>query len=238
MSASVSAFDNKEHESIVASLFKFAFVLGLHGAIAAWVLGAQSSTPSEPVPVRMNVRSIEISAKETQQERPAPIVRQPKQLPQAAAQPVVRRSAPATPPAMPTASTTVSTTASTTAEQAPTSVAVASSQSAPAKEETPPASAPAAVTAARFDADYLKNPAPVYPPLSRKLHEEGKVLLLVQVSANGDAENVQIKQGSGYLRLDEAATNAVRKWRFVPARRGSEPVASSVVVPLVFRLDT
>ncbi|HJV51551.1 MAG TPA: energy transducer TonB, partial [Noviherbaspirillum sp.] len=62
-------------------------------------------------------------------------------------------------------------------------------------------------------------------------------LLLVQVSAKGEADDVQIKQGSGYPRLDEAALNAVRKWRFVPARRGTEPVASSVVVPLVFRLD-
>ncbi len=97
--------------------------------------------------------------------------------------------------------------------------------------------APVAVTAARFDADYLQNPAPVFPALSRRMHEEGKVLLLVQVSAKGEAENVQIKQSSGYIRLDEAAVNAVRKWRFIPARRSSEPVASSVVVPIVFRLD-
>jgi protein TonB len=100
-----------------------------------------------------------------------------------------------------------------------------------------PAPALAPVTAARFDADYLRNPAPTYPPMSRKFHEEGKVLLQVNVTATGMAEQVQIKQGSGYSRLDEAALNTVRQWRFTPARRGDEAVAASVVVPIVFRLE-
>ncbi len=94
------------------------------------------------------------------------------------------------------------------------------------------------VTAARFDADYLKNPPPTYPAMSRKLQEEGKVLLQVKVTAAGTAEQVQIKRSSGYPRLDEAALNTVLRWRFVPARQGSEVIASNVVVPIVFRLDS
>ena len=93
------------------------------------------------------------------------------------------------------------------------------------------------VTEARFDAAYLQNPAPLYPLLSRKLAEEGKVFLQVQVSALGTASQVHIKQGSGYPRLDQAALNTVRLWRFVPARQGDEAVSASVVVPIVFRLE-
>ena len=101
----------------------------------------------------------------------------------------------------------------------------------------PPAPAPVAVVAARFDADYLHNPKPVYPALSRRMSEEGKVLLKVRVSAQGTALDVVISKSSGFPRLDAAAVDAVTRWRFVPARRGDEPVDSSVVVPITFALE-
>ena len=94
------------------------------------------------------------------------------------------------------------------------------------------------VTEVRFDADYLQNPTPSYPFLSRKLAEQGKVLLQVTVTAAGTASHVYIKQGSGYPRLDQAALNTVRQWRFIPARHGDEAVSAQVVVPIVFRLDS
>ena len=100
-----------------------------------------------------------------------------------------------------------------------------------------PATVAVAVTAARFDADYLHNPKPVYPHASRRLGEQGKVLLRVFVSAAGLAEKVEIKLGSGFARLDQAAEEAVSRWRFVPARRGEQPVEGAVIVPIVFRLD-
>jgi protein TonB len=37
--------------------------------------------------------------------------------------------------------------------------------------------------------------------------------------------------------LDEAAVSAVEGWRFVPAKRGDTPVASTVMVPINFKLD-
>ena len=107
---------------------------------------------------------------------------------------------------------------------------------APPAIEAPPVAAAPVVTAARFDADYLSNPKPVYPAASRRLGEEGKVILRVHVSADGAALAVEIKQSCGFGRLDEAARAAVERWRFVPARRGAEPVDSWVAVPIVFSL--
>ena len=100
-----------------------------------------------------------------------------------------------------------------------------------------PTPAPVAVIAARFDADYLHNPKPVYPALSRRMNEEGKVLLKVRVSAQGSALEVAVSKSSGFPRLDAAEVDAVTRWRFVPARRGDEAIESSVVVPITFALD-
>ncbi len=94
-----------------------------------------------------------------------------------------------------------------------------------------------AVVAARFDADYLHNPKPVYPTLSRRNNEEGRVMLKVRVSAQGGALDVAIAKSSGFARLDSAAADAVTRWRFVPAKRGDEPVESSVIVPITFALE-
>ncbi|MCX7673186.1 MAG: energy transducer TonB [Thiobacillaceae bacterium] len=96
--------------------------------------------------------------------------------------------------------------------------------------------APPPVTPPRFDADYLDNPAPPYPALSRRLGEEGRVLLRVYVLPDGSAGQVQVRESSGHERLDRAALETVRRWRFVPARQGEEPVAAWVLVPIAFSL--
>lgn len=110
-----------------------------------------------------------------------------------------------------------------------------------------PAAAPAAPAAAAappaplvppsFDADYLHNPTPRYPPAAARLRESGRVLLSVAVSAAGLPERVEVATTSGSPRLDQAAIETVKRWRFVPARQGDKPIAASVTVPLVFRLD-
>lgn len=111
------------------------------------------------------------------------------------------------------------------------------------KEAPPPPPAPApapaappAVSQPRFDADYLSNPAPAYPPLSRRLGEEGKVVLRVFVQPDGRPNQIEVKAGSGSPRLDQAAQDAVWRWKFVPARRGDEAVGAWVLVPIVFNL--
>lgn len=102
----------------------------------------------------------------------------------------------------------------------------------------PVAPAPAPIVAARYNAAYLNNPEPKYPPMSRRLGEEGKVLLRVRVTAEGVAAAVELEKSSNFERLDEAAKQAVARWRFVPARRGDEAIEASVIVPIVFRLDS
>jgi len=109
---------------------------------------------------------------------------------------------------------------------------------APAEPKPAPASpAPEPVSQARFDADYLKNPAPAYPPLSRRMGEEGKVILRVLVNPQGAADSVEIKTSSGSSRLDEAAQKTVRNWKFIPAKRGETAVQSWVLVPIIFKLE-
>lgn len=101
----------------------------------------------------------------------------------------------------------------------------------------PPAPVPEPLIEARFDADYLSNPKPPYPMQSRRLGEEGVVRLRVHVGPDGQALKVEIKVGSGYPRLDQSALDTVARWNFIPARRGATPVASWVVVPIVFSLS-
>ena len=104
----------------------------------------------------------------------------------------------------------------------------------PAPRQPAPTDAP--TTQPRFDANYLDNPAPAYPALSRRMGEEGKVFLRVFVEADGRASQIEIKTSSGSPRLDQAAEQAVRRWRFVPAKRGNEAVSAWVVVPISFNL--
>ncbi len=235
MSTTVSAYsdDADASEPLSRQAFKFALVLGLHGVLVTWLAYTQINTAPEPAPIPLDVRMINTPPPET----PKPVTEPPKPLPQAP-QPVVRQPEPiTTPPVL---------TAAPSADPALAAFSVSPQPPAPPQEDmlpVPPAlpktepAPPLPMTSARFDADYLQNPAPAYPALSRRLREEGKVLLLVRVTAKGDAEQVQVKHSSGFARLDEAALNAVRQWRFVPARRGEEPVTASVVVPIVFHLD-
>jgi protein TonB len=93
------------------------------------------------------------------------------------------------------------------------------------------------VVGAHFNAGYLNNPAPPYPPQSRRRGEEGKVILRVLVSKEGAALQVEVDTSSGSNRLDESALNTVRQWRFIPARRGGAAIDSWVRVPILFRLE-
>lgn len=96
--------------------------------------------------------------------------------------------------------------------------------------------APATVTQPRFDADYLNNPKPAYPSMSKRLGEEGQVLLRVLVGQEGGAEQIEVLRSSGFTRLDEAARAAVSKWRFVPAKVGGNATQAWVQVPVTFEL--
>lgn len=88
----------------------------------------------------------------------------------------------------------------------------------------------------KLNADYLHNPRPDYPVQAKRMGWEGRVLLRVEVLANGNAGEVSIARSSGHELLDEAALDAVRRWKFVPAKRDGKAVNSSVNVPINFNL--
>jgi len=77
---------------------------------------------------------------------------------------------------------------------------------------------------------------PSYPTSARRAGIQGTTLLGVFVAADGRVGEVVVKQSAGHPDLDAAAADAVRRWRFEPARRGSEPVAMWVLLPVQFRL--
>ncbi|MES3002374.1 MAG: TonB family protein, partial [Pseudomonadota bacterium] len=79
-----------------------------------------------------------------------------------------------------------------------------------AQPPAPPA--PPAVQLPSTDADYLQNPKPVYPPISKRMGEQGKVVVRVLIGADGNAQKAEIRQSSGFDRLDQAALATVQKW--------------------------
>ena len=80
------------------------------------------------------------------------------------------------------------------------------------------------------------NRKPVQPAVSRRYGEQGTVTLRVLVRADGSAGAVEIRTSSGFPMLDEAARDAVKVWRFIPATRDGEPVTEWYLVPVTFTL--
>jgi periplasmic protein TonB len=84
-------------------------------------------------------------------------------------------------------------------------------------KEEPVEAEPAPIIPPSAEAKELRNPAPPYPRMSRKLKEEGTVTLKVLVKADGRVDQVEIVNSSGYKRLDDAAKKAFKRWKFSPA---------------------
>jgi len=83
---------------------------------------------------------------------------------------------------------------------------------------------------------YAENPKPVYPLEARQKGYEGEVLLKVEVLQNGRVGEVQVEKSSGYEILDQSAIAAVKKWKFIPAKKGKIPIPSWVNIPITFQL--
>lgn len=165
---------------------------------------------------------------------PQPRVEPPSPVPKSDPPPSPRKAV-SLPPPMP-----VAVVDPTPAPQAPSAVVEA-----PATP-LPPMAAPVAATptpaATRVElpssnAEYLQNPKPVYPALSKRLGEQGKVVLRVLIGVDGAAQQAEIRQSSGYERLDQAALATVQRWRYVPGKRGGVPEVMWFNVPLNFILE-
>lgn len=121
-------------------------------------------------------------------------------------------------------------------EERRSEAATPAASAAPAAKATDAAEPP--VTPPLYRGGYLDNPKPRYPALSLELNETGTVRVRVQVSAEGRPLDVSLAQSSGYQRLDRAALEAVRQWRFVPARRGQEAIPFNFIVPVDFSIKS
>jgi protein TonB len=206
------------HPSSVQRSGLLGIVVALHLGLLALIVTARAVAPQiMATPLIVDL----IQPPETEKEpeaKPLPVIRP---------QPQRQKAVPTPKTPVPTLETTSSTVPADAAPfAAPTESKPATSTQA---SET--------LTQARFDADYLRNPAPPYPPLSRRMSEEGKVVLRVSVNPHGNADSVEIKTSSGSPRLDESARKTVHHWKFIPAKRGESAVQSWVLVPIIFKLE-
>ena len=120
---------------------------------------------------------------------------------------------------------------------------ISTQQPAPATIAAPAAAAPGVAAAQLIvqlpssNADYLQNPLPAYPPISRRLNEQGRTMLRVLIGADGKPQATEIAKSSGFARLDDAALATVMRWRFVPGKRGGVAEAMWFNVPINWVLE-
>ncbi len=123
-------------------------------------------------------------------------------------------------------------------EQVPAEVAAPVAPPAPPAPAAPPAPpAPPRMQLPSSNAAYLQNPAPAYPSISKRMGEQGKVLLRVYIAADGTPQKIEVNQSSGFERLDRQAQDAVMRWRFVPGTRNGVPEPMWYLVPINFVLE-
>lgn len=156
--------------------------------------------------------------------RPQPVV-QPAPVPAAVPEPVVEPS-----PVAPVG----------VIDPGPVAASAVSAEAAP--EPAAPPAPPSPPAASRIElpsssADYLNNPPPPYPALSKRLGEQGKVVIRAFIDANGVATQATVRTSSGYERLDQAALQTVLKWRYVPGKRAGVVEGMWFNVPINFVLE-
>jgi protein TonB len=85
--------------------------------------------------------------------------------------------------------------------------------------------------------DYLgKPPVPVYPRVSERRGEQGRVVVRVLISATGVVLKTSVQQSSGHQRLDDAAMRAARAARFKPYTENGVPYKAQADIPFDFVL--
>lgn len=201
------------------------------GALWALQSGLLKRAVELVIPVQVMAEFIEPPQPQIEPTPPAPPVAtptppkpKPRPVPQPLPQPV------ATPTPEPSTLAPV-VTPSPPAPPAPAEPVVAAAPSPPA----PPA--PPRIELPSSSADYLNNPRPPYPPLSKRLGEQGKVMVRVFIEVDGTASRAEVRQSSGFERLDQTAVQTVLRWRYVPGKRAGVPEAMWFNVPINFVLE-
>ena len=183
------------------------------------------------------------------------------ELPHRPAPPTPREAAPAPPvapapaptpvtaaaaesPAPPSAASERATMQTSTSEGSPPAPSPVDPRATASGSPLPGPAAPTAVASVPPDAGVTRwarptggyQVRPSYPSTPKRLGIQGTALLRVHVLADGRVGDVAVEQSAGHRDLDDAAVDAVRRWRFEPARRGEDPVAMWVRLPVEFRL--
>ena len=132
--------------------------------------------------------------------------------------------------------------APTAAPTAPAVPAAAPAPPAPPTPPSPPPAAPAPPPPAKVElptskADYLHNPPPDYPRMSKRLGEQGRVVVKVLIGEDGRPQKAELFTSSGFERLDKSAMEAAMRWRYVPGKRGGVAEAMWYQVPIQFTLE-
>jgi protein TonB len=122
----------------------------------------------------------------------------------------------------------------------PTSAVIAATavEAPPSPPAVAAASASGSAVPEMSDVAYLVQPAPRYPPESRRIREQGLVVLRVLIDEGGHAKAVEVYRSSGHPRLDEAARRAVERAVFKPYMDGGVARESAAIVPVEFSLRT
>jgi len=120
-----------------------------------------------------------------------------------------------------------------TSDDASTPLPESASAPNPRAEDTPAAEADSLAAEVRA-AGYRHLSAPEYPQAAKAAGQQGTTLLKVGIDADGQPLTVDIIASSGFDLLDRAASNAVERWSFEPARSGGRAVASQALVPVQF----
>lgn len=210
-------------------LISVALVVALHlAALFAWMV----LPSSEPVPPQeMEVTIAMAIPPEAQPEPPAPPppkpVPQPRKVVPVPEPLPVQEARPAeTPVEQPIAPVPVA---------APVQVAAAPPPVAAPPVVAPPPPPPPDVEP-DYKASYLNNARPPYPYAARRMGLQGKVVLNVEVLAEGLCGEANVHQSSGHEMLDKAALQTVKTWKFVPARHAGRAITKWFKVPIQFTL--
>ncbi|MGH8819664.1 MAG: energy transducer TonB [Rhodoferax sp.] len=221
----------------------------LFHAAALWALLQVNLRPRPAeivVPVEMLSEMVQPPTPEVEQPNPAPpaqppikqhpVVRHvarprpaPHRMPHPAPRPASQPDAIVAPEPAPTVATGV---AAPQPAAPPVAAPVTESLAAPVARAVP-----AKIELPSSNADYLQNPKPPYPPISNRLGEQGTVIVSVLIGADGLPQKAELKQSSGFDRLDRVALETVMKWRYVPGKRGGVAEAMWVNVPINFVLQ-
>lgn len=209
-------------------------VLGLH-VLAVWALqsGLLRRAMEIVIPVQVMAELIEppqplveppppappkpVAAPTPPKPKPRPV---PQPQPQPVAAPEPMPLAPVVPPAPP-------------APPAPPEPIVAAAP--PPAPPAPPA--PPRIDLPSSNADYLRNPPPPYPPMSKRLGEQGRVVVRAFIQLDGTASRAEVQRSSGFERLDQTAVQTVLRWRYVPGKRAGVPEAMWFNIPINFVLE-